>query len=60
MLELTNYKFCGSDTSNLDFGLEKMEFIPCAGRNHQHTLCPVVTLIIAAGDGKMLIYRYNS
>ena len=55
MSELTDYKFCVSAAGHLDFGLEKMEFIPCAGRNHQHTLCPILTLIIASVEETMLI-----
>lgn len=55
MSELTDYKFYGSVAGNLDFDLEKMEYIPCAGRNHQHTLCPTLTLIIASVEEIMLI-----
>lgn len=33
VLQLADGKFCGYRTGDLEFGLEKMEIIPHAGRN---------------------------
>lgn len=54
-MEFAEYNFCSCTTGDLDFGLEKMEFITHAGRNCQHTLCPILTLTIASVEEKMLM-----
>lgn len=55
MLELADYKFHGYRTSDVDFGLEKMEIITHTGRNLQCRLCPLLTITVALVGKKMLM-----
>lgn len=55
MSELTDYKFCGYQTGDLDLGLENVDIISHAGKTLQCTLCHMLTTTVASVGKKMLM-----